>query len=60
MFFRVLFVRIIVSIKKKSLEKIKKYHKMSCEGIFNARQKDIQQVTHDMDVTPSSCFALLH
>ena len=34
-----LFVRIIVSIKKKSLEIIKKYHKMSCEGILMADRK---------------------
>lgn len=39
MFFSMLFVRIIVSIKKKSLEKNKKYHKMSCEGILMANKK---------------------
>ena len=39
MFFSMLFVRIIVSIKKKSLEKIKKYHTMSCEGILMADRK---------------------
>jgi hypothetical protein len=34
-----LFVRIIVSIKKKSPEKIKKYHTMSCEGILMADKR---------------------
>ncbi len=34
-----LFVRITVSEKKKSLQKIKKYHKMSCERILMADRK---------------------